>query len=133
MGIDGSGQTLLTDVPGVTQAPKLSADGQTVYFEWLREGKASLARMPIAGGPIEEVESLNSIPSFTSYYWAASPDGKFIAHSIWDTEEQRIKVAVDAVGSGQRVTVLNIWPSLILKWMPDGKSIFYRSMWRPVE
>jgi len=126
MGIDGSGQTLLTDTAGVSQAPRLTADGQFVYFEWIHDGHRSLGRVPTNGGAVEEIEKLDTIPINNAYYWAASPDGKYFAHSVWDAADNRIKVAIDSVETGQRVNVLNIWPSLVLKWTPDSKTIVYR-------
>jgi Tol biopolymer transport system component len=45
---------------------------------------------------------------------------------VWDRSERRIKIAVDPRGPGGARRIFNIWPSLILKWMPDGREIFYR-------
>jgi Tol biopolymer transport system component len=126
MDVDGGNQILLTDVPGSSGYPKFSSDGQAVVFEWGRDGKRSLASVPLAGGEVTEIESLDSIPINNSYYWAASPDGKYIAHSLWDVAENKMKIAIDATGTGQRITVLNIWPAAIMKWAYDSKSIYYR-------
>ena len=126
MDVDGGNQVLLTDVPGVSSYPKFSSDGQAIVFEWGRDGKRSLASVPLAGGEVTETESLDSIPVNNSYYWAASPDGKYIAHSIWDAAENKMKIAIDATGSGQRITILNIWPAGIMKWAHDSKSLYYR-------
>ena len=126
MDIDGNNQMLLTDVPGTSGYPKFSSDGQVVVFQWERDGKRSLASVPLSGGQVTEIESLDSIPVNNSYYWAASPDGKYIAHSIWDAAEKKMKVVIDETASGQRVKVLNIWPAAIMKWANDSKSIYYR-------
>ncbi len=37
-----------------------------------------------------------------------------------------MRIAVDAVDSSAERKVLNIWPSLIFRWSPDSKSIYYR-------
>jgi Tol biopolymer transport system component len=55
-----------------------------------------------------------------------SPDGKRYAYTFTDQAEGRTKVAINDVGSSEPAHVLNLWPSLIFKWMPDGESIFYR-------
>ena len=126
MGIDGNDQVLLADVPGVTQLPQFGADGQTVFFEWLSERNRVLASIPVTGGAVTEVRRLDDIPANNLFYWAASPDGRYVAHSIWDKAENRMKVAVDTVDSNAESKILSIWPSLIFRWSPDSKSIYYR-------
>jgi hypothetical protein len=37
-----------------------------------------------------------------------------------------MKVAVTPTDSAEPGTILDIWPSLIFKWSPDGRSIYYR-------
>ena len=126
MGIDGNDRVLLADVSGVTQLPEFGADGQTVFFEWLYERNRIWASIPVTGGAVTEVRRLDDIPANNLFYWAASPDGRFIAQSIWDKGENRMRIAVDAVDSSAERKVLNIWPSLIFRWSPDSKSIYYR-------
>lgn len=126
MNADGSNQVLLTDVDGVAQAPRFAADGKTVVFDWLRDDKRMLAKVPVDGGAVEAMPEYGEVTLFNAYYWAMSPDGRFIAYSIRDETEGRTKVAVRSVDSSTPAAVLPIWPSLIFKWMPDGKSLFYR-------
>ena len=126
MDADGGNQTLLTDVNGVTQYPEFAADGQTVMFEWLYETKRLLASIPVAGGQITEVRDLEDIPRNNSFYWAASPDGRYVAQSVWEPSSKQMKVRLDPQVPGVESKTLNIWPSLILKWSPDGRSLFYR-------
>lgn len=126
MDIDGSNQVLLADVSGWGQAPRFAADGQTVVFDWMRERDRVLGRVPVSGGKVEEMPQSEQTPGYNPVYWTMSPDGKRFAYTYTDQAEGRTKVAVKDVGSSEPAKVLNIWPSLVFKWMPDGESIFYR-------
>jgi serine/threonine protein kinase len=126
MNIDGSNQIVLADVNGVTQAPKFAADGHTVVFEWGHEGKRALASVPVTGGDVREMQTLDDVPLNYLYYWAASPDGKYIARSIWDNSEGRMKIQLNSTSPGATAKVFNFWPSYIFKWTPDGRALIYR-------
>jgi Tol biopolymer transport system component len=126
MDINGGNQTLLADVNGVTQMPRFAADGQTVVFEWIHDRDRVLATIPVTGGQVNEIERLDQIPANFLYYWAASPNGHTIAHTIWDSKEGRMKVEVRPRDRAEAPKVFNVWPSLVFKWTPDGKQILYR-------
>lgn len=126
MDINGGDQIVLADVSGVTQSPRFAADGQTVVFEWIHERDRLLASVPVTGGEVRQVEKLNEIPANYLYYWDASPNGRSIAHTIWDSREGRMKVEVRSTNPSESSKILNIWPSLVFKYAPDGKQIIYR-------
>ena len=126
MDLDGSNQVLLANVSGITQTPRLAADGQTVVFDWLRESDRVLGKVPVTGGNVELMSDYGEMPMFTAYFWSMSPDGKNLAYTFWDEAENRMKVAIRPVDAPDPSKILNLWPSLILKWMPDSKSIYYR-------
>ena len=126
MDVNGGDQTLLANVSGVTQAPRFTADGQTVVFEWIHDRDRVLASIPVTGGEVRQVERLNEIPANYLYYWSVSPNGRMLAHTIWDAREGRMKVEVKPTDSSDSPRVLNIWPSLVFSWAPDSKQIIYR-------
>ncbi|MEO5860436.1 MAG: protein kinase [Pyrinomonadaceae bacterium] len=127
MNIDGGQQTLLADVPGVTQVPRISADGQNVIFDWFNSGERMIATVPILGGTVQELlRPDKNIPLSNTFYWAMSPDGTSIAYSVWFPAEEKMKIAVGAADKTEPPKVLDIWPSAIFKWSPDGKSIVYK-------
>ena len=126
MNIDGGGQTLLADVPGFTQLPRFIGNSDSVVFEWINEEKLTLGRVSVEGGPVEEFLKPNNIPVYNKFYWAISPDGGTIAHSIWAPQDQKMKIAVRPINQVEPASILDIWPSSVFKWSPDGKNIIYR-------
>ena len=126
MDIDGNNQQPIADINGTTQMARFEADGQTVVFEWNHDGKRSLASTPVTGGEVHQIQALDDIPMNYQYYWAASPNGRYIAHSIWDSREGKMKVEVRPTDSSENPKVLNFWPSYIFKWAPDGQQLIYR-------
>jgi len=126
MDVDGSHQILLTDFNGVSGYPKFAADGQTVVFEWLYDKKRILASIPVSGGQVTEIRQLDDIPRSNGFYWAPSPDGRYLAQSIWEPSSKQMKIALDPLFPNGERRILDIWPSAILKWSPDGRNIIYR-------
>ncbi len=123
MDIDGGNQILLADVPGIAQYPRFEADGETVVIRWFNEGSAPLARVSVHGGPVRGIEGL---PRSVAYYWASSPDGKRYAYSATDPATGRMYVIVKTIGVDGPGIRLDITPSRIFKWMPDGSSLVYQ-------
>jgi Tol biopolymer transport system component len=123
MNVDGSNPVLLANVAGYTQKPQFAADGRTVMFYWNDAGRERIGKVPVEGG---SVETMTELPGGYTYYWAASPDGRLIAHTYREPGGTRSKVAVRPVDSETPLIVLDIWPTSFLKWAPDSKSLFYR-------
>jgi serine/threonine protein kinase/Tol biopolymer transport system component len=123
MKLDGTNQSLLADVPGITQYPRFEPDGQTVVFRWFNEGSTPLGHVSIYGGPVAGIEGL---PLSISYLWATSPDGKYVAHSITDPNANKLAVVLRPAGLGNVISTMDIWPSRIFKWAPDGKTILFQ-------
>ena len=67
-----------------------------------------------------------SLPVFYAFYWAMSPDGKYVAYSVRDEQASQTRVAVRSVDGHKPTSIINIWPSTIFKWTPDSKAIYYR-------
>jgi Tol biopolymer transport system component len=127
MRIDGTNQSILANVPGITQYPRFEPDGATVVFRWFSEGTSPLGHVSIYGGPVVGIEGLQGS---ISYLWATSPDGKYVAHSVTDLGSNKLKVVVRPAALGDPVSTLDIWPSRIFKWSPDGKSILFQERQR---
>jgi serine/threonine protein kinase len=127
MNIDGGNPILLTDVPGITQYPRFAADGKTVVFRWFSEGSAPLGQVSVEGGPVKGIDGL---PRSIIYHWADSPDGKFVAFTSTDPITARLTVVLKPTDPSGLIETLDIWPTRIFKWMPDGRSIFYQERQR---
>ncbi len=123
MDIDGSNQILLADTRGITQSPQFAADGKTVVFRWYNEGSPAMGQVSVEGGP---VAGLDYLPKAFSYYWAMSPNGRYVAFTEGGDQAAPMKVIVRPVDSTTPKAVLAIRPTWLFKWTPDGKSIFYQ-------
>jgi serine/threonine protein kinase len=123
MNIDGGNQILLANAPGITQTPQFAADGKTVVFRWYNEGSAPMGQVSVEGGP---VTGLDYLPNAFTYYWATSRDGKYVAYTRGGENSDPMQVIVRSVDSPTPRAVLNIRPTWLFKWMPDGKSLFYQ-------
>ncbi|MEQ1763802.1 MAG: protein kinase [Pyrinomonadaceae bacterium] len=123
MNIDGGNQMLLANAAGITQTPQFAADGKTVVFRWYNEGSAPMGQVSVEGGP---VTGLNYLPNAFTYYWAMSPDEKYLAYTRGGDNADPMQVIVRAVDSPTPRAVLNIRPTWFFKWMPDGKSLYYQ-------
>jgi Tol biopolymer transport system component len=97
MNADGSNPQLLTPVSGATFGPTIAPDGQTVLFQWSKENGRVLGRVPLAGGAIDE----QSLYSPNTNLFAFSPDGKQVAHVVYDEANSRYKVRVRPVEQGR--------------------------------
>jgi len=123
MNIDGGNQILLANTPGITQTPQFAGDGRTVVFRWYHEGSAPMGQVSVEGGP---VTGLDYLPNAFTYYWAMSRDGKNLAYTRGGENSDPMQVIVRAVDSPTPRAVLNIRPTWLFKWMPDGKSLYYQ-------
>jgi len=126
MKVDGTEQSLLADVQGIAQYPRFEPDGRTVVFRWFSEGSMPLAHVDITGGPVVGIEGL---PKSTSYLWAMSPDGKYVAHSITE-QGGKFNILVRPADLGTPIATLDIWPFRIFKWAPDAKTILFQERQR---
>lgn len=124
MNIDGSNPQLLTPVNGATYGPVITPDGQTVLFQWGKENQRVLGRVPIAGGAITE----QPVYDPNSNLYAISPDGRQVAHALYDAAASGYKVRVRPLDAAEPSTVLDIAPVNFLLWTPDGKSLLYREI-----
>ena len=123
METDGSNQTLLANTNGITQAPLFAADGKTVVFRWYNEGSPPMGQVSIEGGP---VTGLDYLPYAFTYYWAMSPDGKYVAYTIGGGTVDPLKVLVRPSDSLMPKSILSIRPTWFFKWTPDSKSLIYQ-------
>lgn len=120
MNIDGSGQTLLSDFEGAGLDPRFSPDGQSIFFNWYRNDDVIVGQVPTNGGTVSVV------PPFSDLYWAISPDGGTLAYSFWDQGSARTKVGLRPIDRAVPTAILDISPTMFLKWTNDGKSLLYR-------
>jgi Tol biopolymer transport system component len=116
--VDGSGETRLTESPGLDGFPAWSPDGEEIVFSSDRDGNWELYVMDADGSNqvrLTQTPEDESVPAF-------SPDGRKIAYVVGMMDNPSIYV-MNADGSGgERLTSGN-WPT----WSPDGARISYTS------
>jgi protease II len=59
-----------------------------------------------------------------------SPDGKMVAYTTNDDSTELTKVVVRPTDSQTPSAILDIWPTRIFKWLPDGTGLFYQERHR---
>ena len=97
----------------------ITLDGQWLVFDSDRQGVQQLFRMPLGGGPVQQITS-DSNPSFNP---SIAPDGKEVAyHSVIQGLRRVFAIPI----SGGRPTQVS--PGAApdernAKWSPDGRSI----------
>ncbi len=115
--VDGSGETRLTDSPGLDGFPSWSPDGERIAFASDRGGGNWELYVMDADG--SEQRRLTNTPQDESVS-AWSPDGEKIAYAIDVIENPSIHV-MNADGTNRRRLAEGNWPT----WSPDGEKIAY--------
>ncbi len=123
MKIDGSEPRLLADVRGITQSPVFAADGRTVVFRWYNEGSPPMGQVSIDGGA---VTGLDYLPKAFTYYWAMSPDGKYVAYTSGGEADDPMKIVVRPADLSPPIHEFAVRPTWIMKWSPDSRSLIYQ-------
>jgi Tol biopolymer transport system component len=117
--VDGSGETRLTESPGLDGFPAWSPDGERIAFISDRDGNWEIYTMDADGS---NQRRLTRTPEEDEGFPAFSPDGEEIAYVTNPIDNPAIHV-MNADGSGgERLTSGN-WPT----WSPDGARISYTS------
>ena len=82
-----------------------------------------MGMISVEGG---EVQGLGYLPTAFSYFWAMSADGGSLAFTSGGNQDDRMKVVVKSLQGDFPDKHLDIRPAWFLKWMPDGKTLYYQ-------
>jgi Tol biopolymer transport system component len=116
--VDGSGETRLTDSPGLDAFPAWSPDGGRIAFTSDRDGSWDIYVMNADGS---EQRRLTNTPEEDEAVPAFSPDGERIAYVTDPVGDSPAINVMNADGTNRKRLTGGNWPS----WSPDGKEISY--------
>ena len=74
--------TALSDADEAESSPYFSPDGRWIYYVFWQEGVGSIRKIPNSGGESIAVSQTDK----NIYEPVASPDGKFLAHAVYNDE-----------------------------------------------
>lgn len=118
MDIDGRNQKLLYDSPEEALAPQITPDGKQVLFTITKVGKHILMQIPVEGGEAKP------LTKGSTDLFSISPDGKFLAYTIFDEQKKKNQTIVKAYPDGSEQT-FDLSPRDILTWTPDSKNLIF--------
>ncbi|MBX7169995.1 MAG: DUF5050 domain-containing protein [Pyrinomonadaceae bacterium] len=116
---NGRNPKQLTDGTTFVFYPRISPDGQTLYFERYSDTAWQLVKIPKDGGeatPISD-DAVN--------YYDFSPDGKFLAYQFLDKQSKKWKIRLRNVSDNSIVKDFDINSNALIRFTPDGKSFLY--------
>jgi len=100
IGVDGSGLRQVTHDPADENIPSFSRDGRFLYYGSNRTGRYEIWRVPVAGGPEEQVTReggflpVESLDGRTLYYKRVQGDSPLLARPTAGGEERTIAPCV---------------------------------------
>lgn len=119
---DGTNQVQLTDGEDDSWA-WCSPDSRWVVFHRGTQGRRSLWRVPVAGGPAEQ------LTDFPSSCPVVSPDGKWIVFYFRSLTKAPWKLGIIPFSGGPLVKSFeipaNVLFQTLVRWTPDGNSLAY--------
>ena len=103
------------------QRPRLTSDGQTLFYCSDRDGRMQLWRTPAGGGPHTKLTDVDRVGRYV-----LSPDGSTIAFGVdhGGNEHWAVQVMPSAGGVARDLTAAPERIHHLLAWRPDGKAVF---------
>ena len=106
-------QEAVGDFPGMTFAPRFSADGEKIIMSFAKDGNSDIYTMNLKTRVVEKITDHTSIDTSPSY----SPDGKFIVFNSDRSGLQQIYVMRSDGSNVKRITF--------------GKGLYGTPVWSP--
>ncbi len=125
--IDGEGENIrrLTNNPADDRRPTWHPNGKKLLFESNRSGTNQLYTLKLGSGTAQKLKNLGTAgePIFAEF----SPNGKNIAVSIQEAEQQGSLALLNKKGKLRRKLVHNDYRNFYPKWSKDGVEILFFS------
>ena len=118
--VRAKGATQLTTSHQIIEYPRVSSDGRWLLYDSDLRGNADLYRMPLGGGPPEQLTD-NPADEFGP---SLSPDGRAIAYHTWRHGSRDIEVKPLDGGPVESVAVGPGQESFPV-WSPDGGALVF--------
>jgi Tol biopolymer transport system component len=104
----------------VIQGMRVSPDGRWLLYDSDLRGNSDVYRMPVAGGPAEQLTS----DSANEFAPDLSPDGSAVVYHSWRTGTRDIEVKPLNGGPIEQLTSTTAQESYP-KWSPDGRAVLF--------
>lgn len=115
---DGNNPVQLTNIP--SSAPAVSPDSGWVYFINWSDSPTVIERVSIDGG--QPIRVTNG--KYSAGFPSLSPDGKLLAHTLYD-EEKGMNVAVMSAQGGDPIKLFGHAAQHIFRWRPDSRAFIF--------
>ncbi len=125
MNVDGENQISLTSDTAQDRRPCWHPSGKKILFESGRGGENQLYELDLRNSKINKIdlEGLDKTPIFARY----SPDGKQIAFSAYNSDNDPNIYVADEKGKDLRQITAYDFRSVYPNWSPDGKKLVFFS------
>jgi Tol biopolymer transport system component len=134
--VDGSGETQLTNTPGLDDGPEYSPDGQTIWFNSTRTGLMQVWRMKVNGSEQTHVIQENA----NCWFPHVSPDGQWVVYITYAKDDvapgdhpanKNVELHLISANGGDPKTVVKLFGGQgtinVNSWSPDNRTIAFVS------
>jgi Tol biopolymer transport system component len=132
--VEGSGETQLTNMPGLDDGPEYSPDGKHIWFNSTRTGLMQIWRMNVDGS--EQTQMVNE--DANCWFPHVSPDGKWVVYITYRKDDveaghhppnKNVDLRLIPAEGGSSKTIATLFGGQgtinVNSWSPDHRTIAF--------